>query len=499
AEKKKSRTERSYDDILRQTTPKEGSLRHWLEQNIPDWRDSIGKVISEEILDERGLAPDHTQGSGLYGVRIDLEKLSSGCASLEELERGQESLFQQLSDCEAEVDKLKTNKKSTHNQLSIASTGLNKHESELALAESTVSGAASRLKAAKQIELEKIEERRSSIAEKIQAARDARKKLHAELQALRQRHAAQSTEDHFKIDARIEGAIEHLKNELSVGKDNGSKLPESHRSVIRELETQRDTAIADQGSDRSQLEAYLIEKSNFEKKMQEIPELERLHVAWTDFQKDKAPERIAAKDRVTFLSSELDRILAEVEHFSKEESAVKAFYEEKLAETEAKIDALRDLVSRAEAKLEQHGKHDHKAGECREPSEIAGLIFDLDKTYSRGKTISQEIATHIRVLRSTFRSADGAVRNAFTEWEAGKEGWKEDSRWLPIFEDWYEIYHHSLRVGIEDRVNRVGCMLRNSYNRIVRIDSDVDTISRKLRKSIANLTGFKRISDVDIS
>lgn len=53
-----------------------GSLYEWLEDNKKDWEHNIGKVINEEkVLYQTGLHPQETDGTSLYGVKLDLTDL----------------------------------------------------------------------------------------------------------------------------------------------------------------------------------------------------------------------------------------------------------------------------------------------------------------------------------------------------------------------------------------------------------------------------------------
>ncbi len=53
-----------------------GSLYEWLEENKRDWEQNIGKVINEEkVLYQMGLHPQKTDGTSLFGVKLDLVDL----------------------------------------------------------------------------------------------------------------------------------------------------------------------------------------------------------------------------------------------------------------------------------------------------------------------------------------------------------------------------------------------------------------------------------------
>lgn len=63
----------SIDRLLERT---KGSLYEWLEEHKTDWEQTIGKVINEEkVLYQTGLHPQKTEGTSLYGVKLDLTDL----------------------------------------------------------------------------------------------------------------------------------------------------------------------------------------------------------------------------------------------------------------------------------------------------------------------------------------------------------------------------------------------------------------------------------------
>lgn len=64
-----------YNDLLRKS---DGSLYRWLEDNMPHWRDNIGKIADEEsILYNTGLSPKRSKdgGSSFYGISLDLSSV----------------------------------------------------------------------------------------------------------------------------------------------------------------------------------------------------------------------------------------------------------------------------------------------------------------------------------------------------------------------------------------------------------------------------------------
>ena len=73
--------EQQYAQLKLQQAPTDGSLRQFLQQHIPEWQHSVGKVIREELLERSDLAPSLSDAQGspaplselqLFGLRLDL-------------------------------------------------------------------------------------------------------------------------------------------------------------------------------------------------------------------------------------------------------------------------------------------------------------------------------------------------------------------------------------------------------------------------------------------
>lgn len=86
---------KSIDQLLGRTN---GSLYEWLEENKHDWEQNIGKVINEEkVLYQTGLHPQKTDGSTLYGVKLDLIDLPVNIRKPKQLQIEKTELEKQLT------------------------------------------------------------------------------------------------------------------------------------------------------------------------------------------------------------------------------------------------------------------------------------------------------------------------------------------------------------------------------------------------------------------
>ncbi|MCU0428421.1 MAG: ATP-binding protein [Cytophagaceae bacterium] len=75
-----------------------GSLVQFLEKEFPDWQESIGKIIREDLLYAKDLKPvKSTKGNqGLYGVELNLASIKSKVQSPEQFEKEREQLSESL-------------------------------------------------------------------------------------------------------------------------------------------------------------------------------------------------------------------------------------------------------------------------------------------------------------------------------------------------------------------------------------------------------------------
>lgn len=100
-------TNKKIQEIRSKTEDSKGTFYEWLNDHIPDWKASIGKVVDEEkVLFRKDLHPQliETFKNSLYGVRLDLNAIDKQVISLEDYEREMEVLSEA-------AQKIQTNKK----------------------------------------------------------------------------------------------------------------------------------------------------------------------------------------------------------------------------------------------------------------------------------------------------------------------------------------------------------------------------------------------------
>lgn len=75
-----------------------GSFIQYLEKELPEWQDTLGKVIREDILYHKGLEPTLSKKgeTTIFGIELNLTKLKSKVQSPEQFEKERDTLQEQL-------------------------------------------------------------------------------------------------------------------------------------------------------------------------------------------------------------------------------------------------------------------------------------------------------------------------------------------------------------------------------------------------------------------
>ncbi|MDH6306731.1 hypothetical protein M2459_001965 [Parabacteroides sp. PF5-5] len=75
------------------------SFYEWLNKEYPEWENTIGKVIDEDILFHGGLSPQKVQGADLefYGIRLDLSEIEREVKTVSDYEVEKDNLKQEIA------------------------------------------------------------------------------------------------------------------------------------------------------------------------------------------------------------------------------------------------------------------------------------------------------------------------------------------------------------------------------------------------------------------
>ncbi len=222
------------------------SFYGWLNAQVPGWEESIGKVINEQTLFHKELAPKITGQQGLYGVSINLDELQSDVKTIDQYREELDSFNSELTKQndrfialqEEQAGQLEKAKKAFAQRLKVCKLGI--AEAQYSIERHTQKAAEARLDK-ERYEQKAIKEKADSlqqIQDKIDAFSEAHqkaKKAYADVEeSLRQMLQNKEKESRKKMAAIDEALAKRLKG-----------LNEEESVALKEFEKQK-AATAEQ-------------------------------------------------------------------------------------------------------------------------------------------------------------------------------------------------------------------------------------------------------------
>ncbi len=255
-----------------------GSFLEFLEQNKPDWNQSIGKVVSREALFHGGLQPSVSRGESFFGVKLNLEKLHSIQISKSELElklekvtaklKGQNKLLElhheKIQDQKDKHQK-KYNKKIAELNAEVMNCGyqIEKTAIELEKCQIALNGLKERAELQRRQELDKKEEEKHQLKAERQKMIDFIEKLEE-----------QKKKDIRELEARKRAQENKINGDL---KELGDKVISGKKSItarfdiqVEKLEEQRHAVLKEKGVDTAEIRRLETDAERIRRKLKQI-------------------------------------------------------------------------------------------------------------------------------------------------------------------------------------------------------------------------------------
>lgn len=104
----KESTEEEISKIKELLDRQKGSFIEWLDGNMQDWKNTIGKVVDDDVLYSTSLEPQKADSpANLYGVRIELQNISKTIKTPDELRSLIEGLIQKNKSFDKDIVEIK--------------------------------------------------------------------------------------------------------------------------------------------------------------------------------------------------------------------------------------------------------------------------------------------------------------------------------------------------------------------------------------------------------
>ena len=371
----------------------ESSLYGWLHKNVPNWEQTIGKVIDEEeVLFHTDLNPSLTKGKSpsFFGVELNLNALESRVKTVEEYKQTIQELEKELEKSRKKLSKLEEQQ---NLDLSRIKRRINKKlgslDDEISEKEYLISRDINRLKE-NQLALEKwekkaVEEKENKLKEiekQLEKIASEKLKITDELDRIRKsirRQISLRNSERDKKIAALESEQEKQEQELHAFFESEKAIAEKR---LQELKKQENNALAEKGVDTERIQEIDVELIQIQKELDFISENETLTIEYNKDKRevfDKVPEWKAERK---LKENEKDTI-TEV-HRKEQQKADKIYAEQK------------ELVRRITEQLQVFTKDEEEL----EQFKLSQIYFNVKAFFSTQEGSTNSLETAVKLIKN---------------------------------------------------------------------------------------------------
>lgn len=498
------------DRIQHKIEQSQTSFYGWLNNNVPDWENNIGKVIDEEnVLFENELNPELADGQNrsLFGVKLNLNALGSRVKSIPDYKNDLEHLNQRIQEGEKNLTVIEDEKEGQLHKLKRKfKKPISKNKDHIAENEYSLTQNQEKQKKNK-IELD--EWRKKSISEKDNQT----KKLEAELGKITSKKLeARENLDRIKkgISRKISlketernKDIKGLKNEKE--KQTASveaAIDENEQQTqkrINKLKQQKTTELDDRGADTKRINTIESSLDRIEKSLVYIEENEGLVIEFNKDKRELFDKRPELKSKRKSLEKKQDSI-AEVHQNEMDKANKKRQKQSNLVQS---IKADIDVFEADEEKFQQFKKSDAFAsiqdyfsaleGEEENKDTAQKIIEELNATYYRSIEIFENLRKTINIFNGNF-----GEQNIFNF----KVNLHSNDDFLSFASELKEFIEEDKIEEYEKRVNdRFAHIIRqigNETGELVSKEAEIEKVIRKINKDFLSKNFVQAIKEMEM-
>lgn len=341
--------------LHRQLTPEQGSLRHFLRLHYQGWEQSLGKVLDESLLERQDLQPNLTDlasltkpNASLYGLNLELNALE-----LPEYAQDEEAIKHRIHTAEQRVEEAKQQKNLAEKELE----DCNKQFQELSTLvdqaqwksnENTSNigyarDARDRLKAEQQ---ELINQRqtnaRKQLAEQKNQLEILIKQQQQDLQGMNQDHQSQRLE--LKADWQTE--LHNLDEQLAQLEEQLNAKREENKTQLKQLEQAFTEELSAKGIDSKHLNNLKQSQQVLQNTIHQVEERRNELDGWRNFmQLDWQERRPELLEQETQYKQELRELTQALEQLKNTHNSQRRSLEEQRDKQQVKIQQAENLIS----------------------------------------------------------------------------------------------------------------------------------------------------------
>ncbi|MGO2294655.1 MAG: ATP-binding protein [Psychroflexus halocasei] len=403
------------ESIERKINQSKASFYGWLNENIPNWAASIGKVIDEEnVLFNTELHPKlvNDNSTSFFGVELNLNTLENRVKTVSEYKEEIKSLTIQAEDLrkalhqinkgkEDDLRKLKIKfRKKLNQQKEIVSDNdyqINQAEQQLKKNDVEREEWTEKSKSEKKRNLEKIENDLNAVA-------DQKQKANTQLANIKQNIKRKITLKENERNAEISTLEENTTTKIESIKSVISSNEKEIKQRIYDLKKDQNHELADKGADTKRIAVIENKTDSIEEKLAYIKQHEALVIEYNKEKRevfDKVPEW---KTKRLSLEKQKDAIVQE--------------HQVELGKLVEKLNTQEAFVAQVQSKVNELDSDEKAFEEFKKSEAFMQLEFAIDEVKQRekdtktGNAIIAEIKDNYYKGIDVFKSLQQAT-NAF--------------------------------------------------------------------------------------
>ena len=484
-----------------QLTPIEGSLLHFLRLENPQWASDIAKVIRADVLERSDLEPGMTESNNtLFGLSLDLERLDAlPAANISDAEREVALAESRLKQAQAELEKARLLLQKISDSRESIENSRKRHEISIQKANAQVQSAQAEVEEAKR---------------QVKSSKDQALTLAKELLVNAEQTLNKAKQDLMRFDESVQSESKQLREQhhqqkLAVKKKRDDELNligaeiTAHQVQLQEnitkYDSERDTALREQGVDTAKLKSIEDEISQIKSELTAIQGFIKEVQQWQYWQEHEWPkydglvveaqkfraEHQKHSQALNDLNAEWQKRSQSIQNQLKQFGiALANFYEQRKSVNQR----LETMVGYPEVSISEY-----------DPSWTFDALASLANQYTKDvHRLLDTIRTLMSEVASGFRLHQGTPPEQYMQTTLANLSPTPSREWIEPFKVWFAKSHQEhQRLLLMDAVSIAGEV--NAFHRSMEaFHLRVQQFNRELQDHLDTSLAFESISKIGV-
>lgn len=519
AESKLSHAQSERDVLHQNRFAEKGTLLAYLRENKPDWGDSIGKVISKELLHRKDLSPEVlTDETSFYGILMDTTALTKPDEALEQdqLETLLAHAKQQVSFTKKEVDQAKLD-------VIEARKDLTSIQNQVAVLKAQQSSLSERIRDLKEADsdLRKAHDanaraRASEYAANIETINASITLAEEGYAALKSNIVRDFQEAMIQIKGNQSDELHTLEDELEMKNEQLKEAKETLKTRLKDLDASLKQALSEKGIDvavrasaEDKVKTLATQIEFLEGKKDDVLEYEH----WEKTHWDKLT---AKEQKIKELRRQLSSLTAHKDEKERTHDVV-------MADMKKQRNKLKNDIQRGESKREDWRNINDLASRAMKivPKGEASVKEATQQELGTGEQVGQEVSRLTDQLRNksdevikvSKRCHDIILRHSNTHvavrWDRLHEHLREKRKLalgseelsiaaMDVLSALMDEYVPEIKSGLIQSIRSVAGRMTSYHDTLSTMNNDINRVSRELKEKLNTEHDFPQISDISV-